>query len=346
MKKPFMKKTAYILPSLLILMTGCFPAAEEAPAPPVIAVANNIEYLTFEVTRGEVMLDRFCTAYTVPSKEEDLSFTLNDLVITGIFVQLGDMVREGDIVAELDHGYFTDELVKVERDKTWADMQLEQLEERYSYDRSQRGVAGFQINENAYTEQRDALNAQLEILRIRKEYLEYEDNLRVLRSPMDGVVTYVTISSIGSKSVIDECVVTIADPSKQIYAIRGGDSALVNIGDILDLTIDGEAYSGRVVEQEEVGISRSVAVPEKYIVLLNNVAISEDKNATAHIIIDKVEDCLLIPKTVLKQAGARMFVYVLKDGIRSIRDIEAGLIGGTVVEVLSGLEEGELVIER
>jgi hypothetical protein len=41
-----------------------------------------------------------------------------------------------------------------------------------------------------------------------------------------------------------------------------------------------------------------------------------------------------------------VFVYVLHDGVRSIRDIEIGLEGNTTTQVTSGLAEGEEVIQE
>jgi len=38
------------------------------------------------------------------------------------------------------------------------------------------------------------------------------------------------------------------------------------------------------------------------------------------------------------------FVHVLEDGIRTERDLDIGITTGTHAEVLSGLEEGELLI--
>ena len=42
----------------------------------------------------------------------------------------------------------------------------------------------------------------------------------------------------------------------------------------------------------------------------------------------------------------RKFVNVLNDGIREERDIEVGIQNNTEVEVIKGLEEGELLIRK
>ena len=339
-----MRRALLVLPALLLLLTACLPIEEEAPPPPVITAAGSIDIKTVVVSRGDVLLHRYCTVISAPAKEEDLSFSLNDLIIAGVYVQEGDLVREGDILAELDHGYYLDEIVSAERDEALTRLYIRQLEERYALDRSYSWAAGFQADEAYYTGQRSSLLTQLEILILRKERLQNEESRRVLRSPMDGIVTYVMPNPAGERTVADQCVVTVADKSKQVFVLRGADSELVNAGDLLELSASGATFTGRIAEPEELGISRSVGEREKYVVLTDDSIIIEQDNVTAHIIIERANNTIYVPKNVVKRVGERAYVYVLDNEVRTIRDVEIGLEGSSETEILSGLDVGEIVI--
>jgi macrolide-specific efflux system membrane fusion protein len=67
--------------------------------------------------------------------------------------------------------------------------------------------------------------------------------------------------------------------------------------------------------------------------------------AQVRLILEEVNDVLYVPFNTVKKANAREFVYVLTDGVRTIRDVEIGLEGNALTEIVSGLEEGEEVIQ-
>ena len=336
--------TAALLLTLLLSTTGCLPIEEEPLPPPILAAPEASGYKTIAAARGDVLLHRYCNVYLAPSREEDLSFSLNDLYIKRVYVQEGDTVSEGDIVAELDRSYFLDEIAKTERDEAWARLYLKQLDELHAFDIANKGISGSPVDEESYSEQRETLLVQLEILSLRKEYLQHEDDLRVLRSSMDGVVAYLAADLEGSLTVADRRIIAIADRSKQIFVLRGSDADLVNVGDMIELLASGVTYAARVVDPAEPGISRSAGTSEKYIVLLDDSVVISQDTASIHIIIDRSDDTIFIPKSVIRRANTRTFVYVLADNVRTIRDIETGLEGSTEVEILAGLQEGELVI--
>jgi macrolide-specific efflux system membrane fusion protein len=63
-------------------------------------------------------------------------------------------------------------------------------------------------------------------------------------------------------------------------------------------------------------------------------------------VLEEAEDVLYVPFNTVKKANNRVFVYVLEDGVRMIRDIEIGLEGNMLTEIVSGLFEGEIVIQE
>jgi HlyD family secretion protein len=64
-------------------------------------------------------------------------------------------------------------------------------------------------------------------------------------------------------------------------------------------------------------------------------------SADVEIILDRREDTLRIPASAVAEGGS---VLVLADGVLEARTIEPGLRNWRFVEVLSGLEDGEIVV--
>ena len=75
--------------------------------------------------------------------------------------------------------------------------------------------------------------------------------------------------------------------------------------------------------------------------------IEVDAMGTLMVVTDKKEQVLTLPSESVHKAGEEYFVYVMGEGgVREVKWIEIGLLGDKTIEVLSGLEEGDRVIQR
>jgi hypothetical protein len=143
----------------------------------------------------------------------------------------------------------------------------------------------------------------------------------------------------------DRAVATIADQSNSVFMVRGQEIKNLVIGEHYPLTIDSIVYDAVVVDAEEVGIERA-ASDEMYLVVTDEEQpiVTARTYARVTIMLDEAVDVLYLPSRVISKANARVFVYMLEDGVRTIRDIEIGLEGNNRTEITSGLSEGEAVI--
>ncbi len=67
-------------------------------------------------------------------------------------------------------------------------------------------------------------------------------------------------------------------------------------------------------------------------------------NATVEVIGGDVQDALLVPVDALRDLGGEYAVFVQdENGELKMRMVEVGLMDYTYAEILSGLEEGEIV---
>lgn len=64
-----------------------------------------------------------------------------------------------------------------------------------------------------------------------------------------------------------------------------------------------------------------------------------------NLILKESENTLIVPENSVFKLDGKSFVFVADNGSARLREVETGIKGGRDIEVLSGLQEGELVIE-
>jgi len=62
------------------------------------------------------------------------------------------------------------------------------------------------------------------------------------------------------------------------------------------------------------------------------------------VVLDEAVDVISLPHTAVNTVGERSFIFVMEDGVRTIREVELGLVGNLGVEIVSGVVEGEIVV--
>ena len=69
--------------------------------------------------------------------------------------------------------------------------------------------------------------------------------------------------------------------------------------------------------------------------------------ASVELIIDSRENVLAISNEAVRDASDFQYVYYVNaDGVRDMKIVETGLVGGGMTEIISGLEFGDTVIKK
>ena len=64
-------------------------------------------------------------------------------------------------------------------------------------------------------------------------------------------------------------------------------------------------------------------------------------------VLDEKEDVIYLPNECIYKADDKSYVYVLDEqNMQTACWIETGLVGDAVTEVISGLNEGDMVLKR
>lgn len=294
-------------------------------------------FVTETVSRGDVLETVSVVGKLQPKAYADLSFPLIG-TLKKIFVVEKEMVRQGDVLMVLDTAVLESEQKKAlmalaiaeENEKlahrTWDDLKPEE--------RAVKKLATKQARENVRT-----VAAQIEESR--------------LVAPIDG-----TLSKLDAR--VGETVLG----GKVIGRVSGGGDFLLEAevpeADIARLaigqkaTVAFDAFSSQeILEAVVTSIDSSANVIQDviyYTVTFQltepDVRLKEGMSADIDITISERQNVLTVPYRAIERNGAQVFVEIAKSPTESERRlIQIGIEGddGTM-EVIAGLEEGEMVI--
>lgn len=329
----FMFFLALLLFSLFSL-SGCylFPKEEEVLAPPLIEPPE-ITYETMTVKRGTIEKKIMGSGSFVPVTHSNLFFKNRSGRLKAIHVKPGDEVKEGDIIAQLDTGDLENQ---IEQQK----INLKKARTRYNQVKAQGG--------DKYS--LEIAWCDVELASLQLENLERQLEEAVLRSDMTGTVVYVN-NDVQEGDYIDayQTLVRVADPRQLQLQYSGSNNSDFKLGQEVNVKIKDKVYSGEVVmTPADVPVDAPDNMKDKVQIAVEGLPEDVKMGDTAQIelILDKRENVIVVPRNLVRNYMGRKYVLVLENGLKKERDIEIGLETATEVEVIKGLEEGELLITR
>lgn len=324
--------------ALIIPLTACslLPKEEQVLAPPLVEPAK-IEYDTAEVIKGELVKHVKGLATVTPLENEPLSFTQSGGRLKKIHVKKGDVVKENQLIAELDSGSLAFELELAEIELKKAEIRLKQAKGQ--------GADSYTI---------DLAELDVDSLTIQIEKLKSEIEKTKIFSPLNGIVTFVEEKKSGDTMDAFQPVVQVADTSKLqlVYTATSTDELNeTKIGMNVEVLTNGKTIKGKVVQTpSEVPREKLEENPDLY---QRSIFMTVDElpkevevgdSIDFDIITAKADDVLIIPKGALRSLAGRTYVQILDGDAKREVDIDSGLVSATEVEVVSGLAEGDTVI--
>ncbi|MCD8313175.1 MAG: efflux RND transporter periplasmic adaptor subunit [Bacteroidales bacterium] len=250
--------------------------------------------------------------------------------IQKINVEVGDFVKAGDVLAEMDRV----NLVQAELQMRNNGTELERL--RGLYD-----VGGLSKS--------DLDNAELAYEVSKSSYENLLENA-VLRSPIDGVVSARNYDR-GDMYGMQAPIYTVQQivPVKLNIGISEGDYTKVKKGDNVTLTVDafpGKTFRGRVNRIDPTIDFITHTCNVEIIVQNSDMVLRPGMYARVTVMLETRHSIVIPDTAVIKQSGSgERYVYVLnEDNTVSFRVVELGRRMEAEQEILSGLDEGETVV--
>jgi RND family efflux transporter MFP subunit len=202
------------------------------------------------------------------------------------------------------------------------------------------------------------LNQEADALSLEQARLNLEaaqDNLdaTTLTASMDGVIT--AINGSVSEMVGTSAFITLADleqPVLEVY-LDETDLNMVAEGYPVQVVLDAfpdETYSGTIIQVDPQLVNTGGVSAVRALVQLDPTSFAKPRilpaglNASAEVIAASAENALLVPVEAVRELSEGEYaVFVMEDGEPRLRLVEIGLSDFTFTEILSGVEEGDVV---
>jgi HlyD family secretion protein len=131
--------------------------------------------------------------------------------------------------------------------------------------------------------------------------------------------------------------------------IGEGDVVKLKLGQVATVTVDavGTAkMTGKITSLDPVAtIASGVPVYGIDVTIdLPSAAVRPGMSGTANVIIASSPNTLTVPNLAVKTATGRRFLTVMKDGQQVDTDVTFGISNDTVTEILTGVQEGDIVV--
>lgn len=350
---------AVLLVAALPLLSSCslIPQEEELPQMPVVQEIADTVIETVAVMRGELIEEKIFSCSYQPIGEEKLYFPENGQAIAAIYVQPGDEVKVGDLIAELDNTQIQQEIdvqqqtvdslnLQIAQEQNFIEVQEERIAVLKALAQTDPSYDARVTSAEASLESRNAqvtyLYAQLSVEKSALGELEDALKNRQLYASIDGTVSYTL--NLGSSTVYtkNQLICTIQDLSKASFvgAFKEGQLALDQQVSLRTDENTLEAVVESISQADEDGnctVSFSLLTPD--------ASLKAGDSARITLVVNHLEDTLYLPDSAVQKESGNYFVYYVdQNGLIGAKAIEAGLTINKCTQIISGLEEGELVL--
>jgi HlyD family secretion protein len=325
-------------------------------------------YKLVEVTRGPVVEKALAVGAIRPKREIAVKSKISGIVKRS-YREVGDRVRAGDLLFEMTPDPTPLELTEARRELEIAQNIYDQAKK--SWDRSgalrDQGILATQEWDKADKDVQDAqirLNLAREKLalvekgRVRTEKVEVES---VIRAPIHGTVLELLVNEgdpvvpltsfqagtpLGNLADMTTLVFKGTVDEIDVGKLKESMPARIKIGALPDAKVDGIVY--KISPKSKTAEGATLFDVEIELRPAEGVVLRAGYSANADIVVREKTDVLLLPERLVSFAEGKASVEVPgAPGQEPLKkEIKAGLSDGLNVEVVDGLAQGDLVVER
>lgn len=252
-----------------------------------------------------------------------------------ILAEEGDVVRRNQTLVKLD-----DAELRLIYEQAKASLE----NARRAFERTKEMFEKNLISKEAYDDAEFKYETAKSQYKTAKLQLEYA----TIRAPVNGIITsrmveigdYVTINrAVYAMADYDTLLARIHVPEREIAKIRPGQVARIRLEAFPEREFTGRVMMiSPVVDPASGTIKVTVKIVRKKTPLLPGMFCS------VYIVTETHDQAMIIPKKALLLESETDRVFVYDNGVARLRDIKTGFSDGDRLEVLEGLQPGELVI--
>lgn len=355
---------------LTSLMLGCAKDKQEAEQVIDLVEPVSIGVLTEPVKLGTVSNVSVYEAYVIPYTVE-LSFERSGNV-DSVLVNIGDKVKKGDIIAELNDESYVNQVEKIREriasteskyksniDNLKKDIQIKELaianmmndiETKKENQRKEELIKAKQdviILEEKIKHNNDLMN--LEITKLNEELVAALTlcNHHQIIAPFDGDIVAIADVSKGSRVAEGQPIIGLINPDDTRVICDFISEADINNSVRYYIYKSGKEYPITYIPYD---INEYTSLLLKGETMNSTFLYEEDDSSIRQgdfvlicLVNDYVSDVLTVPIDSLHKDSTGKYVYIIEDGKKVKRDVIVGLSDALSVEIIEGIKEGELV---
>lgn len=329
-----------------------------------------VSYETTKVERSTLTTTVTATGTIEPVTSVEVGTQVSGIV-SKIYVDYNSVVKEGEIIAELDKTNLTSELASAQANLTSVQSSL--AYQRANYERQQSLFDKGLISANDFEQARLAyVQAQQQVTTAQQSVKRAQTNLgyATITSPINGVVLSKDVEEgqTVAASFSTPTLFTIAQDLTDMRVIADIDEA--DIGDVkegqrVSFTVDAfpsDVFEGRVTQVRQQATTESNVVTYEVVISAPNADLKLKPGLTANVNIFTLEkpDVLVVTAKALRftpneamladgesiedAEGARNKLWVRDGKVFKAIAVETGATNGTLTEIVSGIDAGTEVI--
>ncbi len=351
------KAIIYVIIAILIIVAGYFGVKSLSNDALEVKLTTVIKQ-----TPGRSSAVLTASGYVVAQREASVSSKG-----TGVLVYLGvvegDKVKKGQIIARLDDRDIVAQLDEAKSSLQLYKAQLKEVENNYNREKElfSRGLSSQQSLDQAETAY-NSLLANIDISQARIRAAEVALENMIIRAPFDGTVLTKNaevgeiVAPFGASTTSRAAVVTIADMNSLMVETDVSESNIQKIKQDLDCEIvldanPGKSYQGYVFKIVPTADRSKATILVKVGFKSYDNRVLPEMSAKVSFLSEKSKEeeeqipVLTAPLSAVEDLDGKKITYVVEDDKAVQKEITTGRLFGNYVEIISGLEEGEKIID-
>lgn len=341
-----MKKIILVLLAAMLVMTACSNGSKNEEIELLEPVNAKVD--TTYVTRTDMSDIRLFDGRVIPNTDE-LSFEYSGYLY-GIFVQPGERVYKGDIIAGLKSFHY-DEIESLKEEIEDLEEDNKKKFEKLNNDLEIARLNGGDIEEKEMELRHQEEMAELE-LALKKERLEKlsEDDFGYvyIEAPYDSTVVAVTTTNAGGFISAKTPIVALDNGKSPIITCEYVSEANISIVQEVFCTVRGKKYDLTYIPYSKTELKTMVT---NEVTPVSRFSLTDENPdgmyvgdyASVEIIKSSKPNVLVVPLNAVYSDSSGKFVYEVVDDQRIRRDVTVGISDSVCVEIVDGIQEGACI---
>lgn len=356
--------------AVLALSAACSPnaTAQQQATPTPLPTPITSSKPTFTVKKGDITAQVQFSARIIPAIQEELFFRADGRV-RKVYVRGGDPVTEGQVLADLvslDHMESEAQQQEINLRRAQINYEMAWLRQQLASTRTPEWSTGYEIEMKMQEYEVEMAELALKETELQSQNLGTAITDAQIISPIDGKVLQMSVTE-GAEARAFQTLITVGDDtelevgatlvSNQMQELSEGLPAIIELPNRPGIKLTGAVrsmpYPYGTGGGTNTGAGAAVATAGQNTDNTTRISIDDISAAGSFrlgelvqvtVVRENKQDALWIPPQAIRTFEGRNFVVVRTDDLPKRQDIKIGIRNEEQVEILSGLEEGQVVV--